>query len=204
MTGLLAPSPDLSELVESGADRFLVLDFDGVINAFDVNTAPANKYDPLGRFKHHLGRPDPDNPRKEEAYWINFSQELVDALSEIAKDKNVQPIWLTTWRENIGPVLPKLGFTSARESFFIPWVEYNFFTNNGKHVGFRNFFAKAHEDHPEVKAAWVDDQVLDNRLFEASRDIPDTFNSDKLLIVQPDPSYGISRRQMDSIRNHLG
>lgn len=196
------------EYVNDGVRTFLVYDFDGVFNVmYRSGTFKKNFYNPTDRF--HYPNPHYDlllreGLRTAKKYEIVWSSELVEDVNTLAADDSVQVMWLTTWRKYSLNVAEDMGFSFNRPPVYLPWGPTEFSSDHFKKLtAFIKYFADFSKNDG-MKTVWIDDVVLkDSELVYEKVAAHSAMTSDDLLLVAPDEKYGVSRDEMNDVRNFL-
>lgn len=201
------------DFINDGVRAFALLDFDGVFNPFSrfpIDTGvegfpmdgffshPNNEWeDILQRAKMHPGLVSKHEMSVYHAteYDIHHSSEMVARMNDVLAHEHVQPIWLSTWRAEVGNLAEILGIESAREQFYIPWHKDGFLN---KVPAAREFLWDSAEFPSHVPVVWADDDMwkIPNPLFNV---VPSRFQH----LVTPMTNIGINREQMAGIETFL-
>lgn len=196
----------LSEYHQSGIDKLLFLDFDGVLNAFyRSGTFPKEYFDATKRF--HTPNPyyDPKlrkrpNYREPKKFEIVYSQELVENLNKLLEKPSLQLIWVSTWNKHIAEPSRRMGITAYNPPVFFQWDEpENTQKQSRKVLVLNQYIGESNSGaREEVRAAYIDDTtLLPNVLKKFSpKPLEELSNS---LLIRPDASYGISREQFEEL-----
>lgn len=209
--GLMREVPYSAEgFVADGVKKFVVLDFDGVLNTFYRCGTFKKIYYVDQKVENH---PNPfyTNSRvnqEPKSYELQWSPRLVKDLNELLDADDVQLLWLTTWREHMQKVVERLHIVSRREQFYIPWDNYyyaNLFSGShlspqfGKINGMEDFLGT---DLPAgVRVVWADDVLGKYYLNE----MVNTLNRAKVVpfLVAPEDSFGLTPVVMEDMKNFL-
>ena len=172
----------------------MVLDFDGVLNAFQPSKKGRERYFwPMTVLKHVIVRSN--HPR---TYILNYSKEMIAQLNTILADEKTQLLWLTAWKREILRVEPEIGLTPARPSIVVDYAIRNYDDQIGKPMAFSAFMDGVPSD---AALCWVDDCLHgDFGYTRLVRDCLDDLPLTSVLTIGPDERYGISRHEMDLIR----
>lgn len=222
---VLKPAPSLGSLLDTGVTKFLYLDFDGVINSFRRSgTFKKEFFSPDNRRFH----PNPtyvenSRPREPQKYELQWSTEMIDKLSVLLGNEDTQLIWLTTWRQYMASVVKRIGLTSTREQFYLPWGDIHqddHYKKIGAFMGYTtpsSVNPHSNYSHPlqalleppvtpitpnlEWRAVWVDDVLFPLGGYAKKHNLG--FPDKNLLLISPDERYGISREELKTIEGFL-
>lgn len=202
----LTPLPPVESLLQKGITRFLVLDYDGVFNSSARGTFKKQYFNPT----HHERHPNPYYVKKAR-YWEDYepktyelawSAELVSAINNMASTADTLVVWLTTWREHMAAVMQRMEFSFYNEAYYLPWGKDNRDWHHAKkRTAFHDAFCGVSDLCPTAKAIWVDDEALDVTLVQIDDSLKNTFTKRNVLLVKPDYRYGISRAELDTMKN---
>ena len=210
---------DLTPL--KGDTPIMYCDFDGVINALnrfpewnDPNSKPTELdyifQDPTKWHVETYPVPNdthyaPDNEQEVEfrgrQYIIQWSSELIEELNSIINSQKINFVWLTTWKEYTDSLLNDLlGLNVLTGS----WL--NFPQRGGGFSGKLEALIDLTSTVPNSPPfVWVDDE--DTRGLENHDNPENTRLADmtgtKTLVIQPNPDYGISRKEIESIKKFI-
>ena len=183
----------------------ILIDFDGVLNAF-----PDDKAMRRGGFSDTVYKWRDDNPRRklyapDHAFKparraiirfgqvrvrIRWSGELVSNLIDLDADWR----WLSTWQPFIeSDVNPALGLNGNPKVTNAQWYRYDQFGSTPIH-GKEDYVDKWIVEHPGDPVIWIDDEDADSRAWDR---IKQRFGGDyPILVVNPNSEIGISRPQL--------
>lgn len=203
--------PNAAQLSADGATKFLILDFDGVVNTFfsdeelqdgdlDIFYLPTLET---------VERCIPLHGTEEKDYLIRYSDDLIYDLNEILADPVVQLVWLSTWRDRLLDVGPKLGLTSARTPVAMTphfkMADYSGY--HGKTVALENFM-NGYTPQPGDKWAWSDDVVVPSYVWHKSQgfeDIEDDLfrlvGTANHVLLPAHQRFGLRRSEVAQVRN---
>lgn len=213
-----------ADYVKDGVRVFLVLDFDGVFNSFytcgtfgksffnpDVRiripNANYNSHSSRRELETYAGRRHSKEPK---TYALQWSSEIVKNFNKLLKDPRIQVVWLTTWREDMGDVVYRMGLKSKREMVYLPWGAGS--KNKGdqawKSIALSDFMAGVNtgskSDEPGAHLVWVEDYVLDKSRLDWRNDLPaPEFDDTTSLLIAPNEDYGISREEFAAIESFV-
>jgi hypothetical protein len=171
----------------------IYLDVDGVLNAVS-SRAPSPEECGWSQ----------DSWRRERinGYMISWSTELVDALNELVAD-GVEIRWLTTWcelaQQLIAPALGLKGGDSWKLANGVTADEARMW-DMGRRWWKTGVFEADHANDPADKIVWIDD---DHRPDVRTTVMNDLLSEDRLFIIAPFTDVGITRRDIDQIRDFL-
>lgn len=205
----LTPLPPVESLLQKEITRFLVLDYDGVLNASARGTFKKQYFNPT----YHERHPNPYYVKKAR-YWEDYepktyelawSAELVSAVNDMASSADTLVVWLTTWREHMGAVMQRMGLCFHNEAYYLPWGEDNRDWHHAKkRTAFHDAFYGVSDLYPTAKAIWVDDEAFDAISVQTDDCLKNTFIRENVLLVKPDCRYGISRAELDTMKHFWG
>ena len=183
-------------LYDQGARLFLVLDFDGVLNAFQPSKKVHECYWPMTTLRHVVTTSG--YPR---AYILHYSQEMIAELNTILADESTQLLWLTAWKHEILRVQPEIGLAPVRPSVVVDYAIRLYDDQIGKPAGFSAFMDGVPSD---AALCWVDDCLhADFGYTSLVRDCLDDLSLTSVLTIAPDERYGISHTEMIRIRQFV-
>lgn len=206
---------NVNECIEKGFNRFIFLDFDGVFNSlFRCGKIGKEYYAIDNRIRYsnpfwmkNIGRVrslgDSDYRRKEpKTFEIWWSNELVEEINEIIIKPDTLVVWLTAWFGHSKDIVEYIGVKNDNPMFYLPWGNNkNFSPQDEKIDAIQSFFQDLDEEYRGlVKVVWVDDQVL---TAEVQKQEPLRDFVKNVLYVGPDGDYGISRDDMQRIKDFL-
>jgi len=180
------------ELFDSGVDVFLVLDFDGVLNARADYPFPDEYFGDVNNFNQ-----DVVDAGLLLRFPIRYSKEMIARLNKVLLDERVQICWLTSWRDEAVKPASRMGLLSARSAVVINYPATKLSSQAGKPAGLANFMTDV---PPEVGVIWVDDAMHGESDFMASQ-VSEAMArmTQRFLLIGPDERYGISRDEMAQI-----
>lgn len=187
-----------------GVTRFLLLDFDGVVNQTPLDfvdssvfEANADLFLPDGSFS---ARPSPLGPGAypPPEYPVTFSTELIAQLNNLLSRDDMQLVWVSTWGDSLRGVSKTLGIQAARKPIVLnyPRKMADYDSLWGKPTGVAGFTRGI---APDVKVAWADDVVVPYVLRTNSvpvRSVDDEFT----LFLSPNPDFGLSRSDVQLLK----
>lgn len=204
---MLEQVPSLDSLVNSGVSKVLVLDFDGVVNPFDL-VGSGKKYCPTN---HLVYVPNPYFTEISEDepvdYPIRWSDSLVSEINSLVQNEDTVLVWLTTWKKYAGTLSKMVGIKSSSQQFYLNFGDSgeNHPSQSSKKPAMENWFADSAvlqsdsvADH-DVKVVWVDDTVLCGSYAGHVKDMFDGH----LLAIAPKSMKGISTHQMSQMKKFL-
>lgn len=204
---ILGQVPSLDSLVNSDVSKVLVLDFDGVVNPFDL-VGPGKKYYPTN---HLVYVPNPyfteDSEDEPVDYPIRWSDNLVSEINSLMQDEDTALVWLTTWKQYAGTLSKMVSIKSSGQQFYLNFGDdgENHPSQSDKKPAMENWLAGSTAlqsgsagDH-DVKVVWVDDTVLCGSYAGQVKDMFDNH----LLTVAPKSMKGISTHQMSQMKKFL-
>jgi hypothetical protein len=162
----------------------LYMDFDGVLNFFGSRSAYTKRSNAPG----YLRRNSVYDIETNSWYGLNWSAELVRKLGELDADW----LWLTSWREKAPALLdPALQVASVGS------LDWDFSEATGWNHDLKWLALLADQDANPRPFVWVDD--------EATRAFDETALLVKVpyLLVKPDPNFGMTRADLDNVREFL-
>lgn len=156
----------------------ILLDVDGCVNALD----PDN--DPAGWVFEAAFRSSP-----ESGGWrLNMSKEMGRALLELG----TEIVWLTTWEEHANTDIGK----------HFGWAEKRTLTHHGKSKIFWKIeHIKDELAHPGDKVVWIDDDSKE--FLQHFGSIEDADPHNRMLVICPFPTTGITKEHLDTIKKFL-
>lgn len=200
----------MSNQQEDNGRVTILIDFDGVLNAF-----PDDKSMRRGGFSDTVSKWRDDNPRKklyapDHAFKparkaiihfgdararIRWSGELVTELLGLDADWR----WLSTWQPFIeSDVNPALGLNGNPKVTNAQWYRYSPFGSTPLH-GKEDYVGKWIVEHPGDPVIWVDDEDADAHAWSR---IKQRFGEDyPILVVNPNSEIGISRPQLELMKS---
>jgi len=180
-------------LYDKGVRLFMVLDFDGVLNAFQPSRKVQRAYFwPMTTVKHVIVQGG-----SRRTYILNYSKEMIAELNIIMADEKTQLLWLTAWKQEILYVEPEIGLRPTRSSVVVDYAIRRYDDQIGKPAGFAAFMDGVPSD---TAVCWVDDCLhADFGYTTLVRDCLDEGGLTSVLTLAPDERYGISRAQMKRI-----
>lgn len=214
MTLLTLPpnNKSVSEYLNSGIDRLLFLDFDGVLNAFHrTGTYPKEYYDATERFYTPNPYYDPRMRRTPlydapERFEIAYSPELITDLNRVLAEPTVQLIWVSTWNQYIAEPSDKMGVTSHNPEVFLPWDASEDHQNQDKKIPALNTYINLGSEEMDegakiegVRAVYIDDTTLTPEMLKTYPD-PPLRRLKESLLINPESDYGVSREQFQEIQ----
>jgi len=180
------------ELFDSGVDVFLVLDFDGVLNARADHPFPDEYFGDVSNFNQ-----DVVDAGLNLRFPIRYSREMIARLNKVLSDERVQLCWLTSWRDAAMEPAARMGLTSERPPVAINYPATKLSSQAGKPAGLADFLTDV---PPEVGVIWVDDAMHGTSGFMAAQvDAAMARMTQRVLPIGPDERYGISRDEMAQI-----
>jgi len=183
-------------LYDRGVRLFMVLDFDGVLNAFQPSKKVNECFWPMTTLKHVVRTGD--YPR---TYILHYSKEMIAELNDILDDERTQLLWLTAWKQEILRVQPEIGLTPVRPSVVVDYAIRMYDDQIGKPAGFSTFMDGVPSD---AALCWVDDCLhADFGYTSLVRDCLDDLNLTSVLTLAPDERYGINHTEMSRIRKFV-
>ena len=187
------------QLCNDGVETFVVLDFDGVLNAMTNGTFPKQLF---GKLEHFNQAVFVDGGLRL-IFPITYSTEMIDRLNTLLADQVTQLCWLTSWREQVLEPAKKMGLMSARPPVIVGYLETRESNQDGKPAGLDKFLAGVPDD---AKVVWVDD-TLHNGASLFHTQLVEYYLRERLhqrfLLIGPDERYGISRDQMGEIEDFV-
>ena len=205
---MLEQVPSLDSLVYSGVSKVLVLDFDGVVNPFDL-VGPGKKYYSTN---HLVYAPNPYFTEGSEDepvdYPIRWSDNLVSEINSLVQKEDAALVWLTTWKQYAGTLSKMVGIEPSGQQFYLNFGDdgENHPAQSDKKPAMENWLAdsavlqsESTSDHV-AKIVWVDDTVLCGSYAGQVKDMFDNH----LLTVAPRSMKGISTHQMSQMKKFLG
>lgn len=157
----------------------IYLDVDGVINA--VSYAPPTEATGLGDWK----------TGKALGYTIQWSQEVIDFLNDLATREDVEIVWLTTWMDHAATDLVELTGINGADWYVLK--------TDDMHHSFGNWWkydiiVPHLDENPVDKVIWIDDDLdYMHRLVE------DFVMSRGIHTLSPHTSAGLTRGYLDAI-----
>lgn len=204
---MLEQVPSLDSLVDSGVSKVIVLDFDGVVNPFDL-VGSGKKCYPTN---HLVYVPNPyftDGLEDEPVdYLIRWSDNLVSEINSLVQKEDTALVWLTTWKQYAGTLSKMIGIEPYGQQFYLNFGDSgeNHPSQSSKNPAMENWLAdsavlqsESTSDHV-VKIVWVDDTVLCGSYAGQVKDMFDNH----LMTVAPKSMKGISTHQMNQMKKFL-
>lgn len=204
---MLEQVSSLDSLVDSGVSKVVVLDFDGVVNPFDL-VDPGKKY---YQTNHLVYVPNPYFTEISEYepvdYLIRWSDSLVSEINSLVQKEDAALVWLTTWKQYTGTLSKMVGIESSGQQFYLNFGDSgeNHPSQSSKKPAMENWLAgsaalqsESVVDH-DVKVVWVDDTVLCGSYAGHVKDMFDGH----LLTIAPKSMKGISTHQMSQMKKFL-
>lgn len=204
---MLEQVPSLDSLVDSGVSKVIVLDFDGVVNPFDL-VGSGKKCYPTN---HLVYVPNPyftEGSEDEPAdYPIRWSDILVSEINSLVQEEDTALVWLTTWKQYAGKLSKMVGIDPSGQQFYLNFGDdgENHPAQSSKKPAMENWLAGSTALQSEsaadydVKIVWVDDTVLCGSYAGQVKDMFDNH----LLTVAPKSMKGISIHQMSQMKKFL-
>ena len=193
-----------SQLYDAGVRIFLVLDFDGVVNAFPTSRGPSGSgaFSPWQVFTQMVPVDDWTGTR-----WklpITWSPGMIAALNRLLDDPRVQLCWLTSWQDQVWKPARRMGLASraARQPVVISYNKRSNDDQIGKMRGLEIFLA----DLPTPAGlVWVDDQLHCpwSPYTNLVTDCCDNLGAVEQLLLGPNENRGISVTEMAAIEDFV-
>lgn len=191
-------------LYDDGVRVFVVLDFDGVINALSKNSKSIEGFGNWQTFWQPLY-----SDGWQRKYLLTWSPEMIAGLNVLFLDQRVQLCWLTSWQEMVREPTKRMGLAteSKRPPVIIDYRKKPFDDQIGKLDGLTSYFESIPED---ASLIWVDDCLLAENGDYASLvdDCCSQLSFGHRLTIGPNPLHGISPKELqqisDFIRAHGG
>ena len=191
-------------LYNTGVRVFLVLDFDGVINAFgiihELDLPDSPGFGKWASFKQKVT----SELGYRQSYTIRWSSEMIERINAILDDPRVQLCWLTSWKtEVLNPARRmELAISSARQPVVIDYPITSSDDQIGKLSGISEFFKGVPD---QASLIWVDDYLLaeDGGYYSMVEGCIIDLDFGEILTMGPDSLIGISPEDMSVIEDFL-
>jgi len=184
----------------AGVQRFLVLDFDGVLNSLMRHgTFPDGTFWPV-----ETELVPAMFAGEEYVFRIQYSPELIRRLNGLLADPGVQLVWLTSWQIQIRRVERMLGIEPRRRGIVLMYPVAAYDNQSGKGEGLRAFQAGAAGG---ARVAWIDDDFLADWRGPVADTVADALPTQRaadVLTICPNADHGINRAEWDAVEAWLG
>ncbi len=188
----------------SGVD--LLLDVDGVLNAFGYNhneTTDALVWPEYPKTYRHVFTPDAGGTAigaYAPAFHITYFPSLMERLNALTALPQVTPYWLTTWLDEAPTRLAARIGLDGQEWPVLGGEAYNAPRKMSDYSWWKLPAAREQFENSENRMVWVDDDLWD----AAAREWAEAQDPSHLLLIQPMADLGITPKQMLQIEEFVG
>lgn len=195
---------ELSSPLDFVAERYLVMDFDGVFNTdMPTGTFPSSFYNATKKTYYPNEKYDKRKSRFERGpknFRIDFSPELVSDFNSLSTRSGTLVVWLTTWREQMEDLFLPMGFSSHPPMTYLKWED-------GGEMEIHYLKLEPMNDllstlkGTDRKIVWADDYAFNNQSSQPHMGSLTEYPLLKNFI--PNPKYGLSRDELKGMRDFL-
>lgn len=160
----------------------VLLDFDGVVNAFERALFNPGNPDDFTWVERDI-----EVSERNSTFTINYAQEVIDWINH----NHNHIIWLSTWEKDskyfseLG-IVEDISYLGPDRDGYYSIVAYNKELRNGRwkrEVGHKYIY-----DNPHEVIVWVDDDAYVNNYY-----------FDNAYIINPDPRFGLRKSDINKI-----
>lgn len=195
---------ELSSPLDFVAERYLVMDFDGVFNTdMPTGTFPSSFYNATKKTYYPNEKYDKRKSRFERGpknFRIDFSPELVSDFNSLSTRSGTLVVWLTTWREQMEDLFLPMGFSSHLPMTYLKWGTGESQDPHHLKLEAMNGFVSTLKG-TDKKVVWADDYAFDDSCSQGN--MSSVMGYPLLKKVTPSPKYGLSRDEFKVMRKFL-